>query len=584
VSVAWNLIKVRGSSERGQGFGYSRRPPTQPKQMPFAPNFFAYEAPLPMAHGVHHSKLIISIYERGCRVAVCTANFIGVDWLWKNNVSFVQDFPRKNACSPPRSAFEDDLLDYLAAYRSCGLDVADELRKFDFSTAKAILIPSVPGFHRGTALHRYGHMKVRAVLSREPMEEKFASAPVIAQFSSVGSTSEKWVDELRASLGAQARPKPGGSNAAAAGTAATSVTSALMSSAASLPPLRLIWPNKSQVRDSLEGWGAGGSLCCDDKNMRPHLTKLLYAWDGSGQGRDRAMPHIKSYCRPAADGELAWMLTTSANMSNSAWGALQKDGTQLMIRHYEIGVLFTPSHYAHALAIIKARGLENFSCTESPLISSPKGPLSTLPYFKDRPASVTSAAAAANGASAAPAQALPSPPRVRLMLLPPLGHLTWPTAAATAAANEAPSRTNGAAAATAGTKRKLEAVVTDLTGDDDDEAGGAAAAAAAGAPVAKKPRGEEPSPTPVSVAASTVKLSAASAPTAAASSAVGGASEFTVLCPLPYNPLSRRYVAGEVPWVWNVNFLEADVHGNWHTPQGIEGDNFGEQQQEPDSD
>ena len=32
----------------------------------------------------------------------------------------------------------------------------------------------------------------------------------------------------------------------------------------------------------------------------------------------------------------------SANLSKAAWGALEKDGSQLMIRSYEIGVLFLP--------------------------------------------------------------------------------------------------------------------------------------------------------------------------------------------------------------------------------------------------
>ncbi|OXB68046.1 hypothetical protein ASZ78_014731 [Callipepla squamata] len=36
---------------------------------------------------------------------------------------------------------------------------------------------------------------------------------------------------------------------------------------------------------------------------------------------------------------------TSANLSKAAWGALEKNGTQLMIRSYELGVLFLPSAF-----------------------------------------------------------------------------------------------------------------------------------------------------------------------------------------------------------------------------------------------
>jgi hypothetical protein len=276
--------------------------------------------------------MVILLYATGCRVAVCTANFISIDWLWKNNASFVQDFPRKNQRSPRGSDFETSLLDYVEPYRSRGgLDVA-ALREFDFSAAKAVLIPSVPGFHTGAAMHRYGHMRLRAVLAREPLAPKFAQAPIVAQFSSLGSISEKWLaDELRASMAAHAPPRGGA--AAAAGT--TNASAALMANA-SLPPLRIVWPTVESVRTSLEGWSAGGSLCCDTKNMKPMLQRYLHVWDGEGQRRHRAMPHIKSYLRAAPDGELAWCLITSANLSNAAWGQLQKGNTQLMIRHYEV--------------------------------------------------------------------------------------------------------------------------------------------------------------------------------------------------------------------------------------------------------
>jgi tyrosyl-DNA phosphodiesterase-1 len=190
--------------------------------------------------------------------------------------------------------FEDDLLDYLESYRAkSGLSIK-QLRDYDFSTAKAILIPSVPGTHTGAAIHKYGHMKIRQVLSREPIPSKFAQAPIVAQFSSMGSTTKKWLDELRMSMSKRATPP--GANA----------TSSVMA-AAELPPLRAIWPTFEQVRNSLEGWSAGGSLCCDSKNMEKFPHELLYLWDGQGQRRHLAMPHIKSYVRATEDGECAWV-------------------------------------------------------------------------------------------------------------------------------------------------------------------------------------------------------------------------------------------------------------------------------------
>jgi len=54
-------------------------------------------------------------------------------------------------------------------------------------------------------------------------------------------------------------------------------------------------------------------------------------------------PHIKCYTRYLQN-SLAWFLLTSANLSKAAWGELQKSETQVMIRNYEIGVLFLPEN------------------------------------------------------------------------------------------------------------------------------------------------------------------------------------------------------------------------------------------------
>lgn len=66
------------------------------------------------------------------------------------------------------------------------------------------------------------------------------------------------------------------------------------------------------------------------------------------------MPHIKTFVRYSGQ-NLAWMLLTSSNLSKAAWGALQKNNSQLMIRSYELGVLFLPS--------VKCGS--GFSCTDN---------------------------------------------------------------------------------------------------------------------------------------------------------------------------------------------------------------------------
>ena len=40
------------------------------------------------------------------------------------------------------------------------------------------------------------------------------------------------------------------------------------------------------------------------------------------------------------------------NLSRAAWGAIEKGGTQLMVRSYELGVLFLPKHFVSSQYIV----------------------------------------------------------------------------------------------------------------------------------------------------------------------------------------------------------------------------------------
>ena len=59
----------------------------------------------------------------------------------------------------------------------------------------------------------------------------------------------------------------------------------------------------------------------------------------------------------------------SCNLSKAAWGALEKKGSQLKIRSYEIGVLFLPSdqetsagHTSFSVATMHPHGRETTKC------------------------------------------------------------------------------------------------------------------------------------------------------------------------------------------------------------------------------
>jgi hypothetical protein len=51
-------------------------------------------------------------------------------------------------------------------------------------------------------MHKWGHMRLRGLLGREPpFPDEFRGAPIAAQFSSMGSFKDNWLSgEFRASL------------------------------------------------------------------------------------------------------------------------------------------------------------------------------------------------------------------------------------------------------------------------------------------------------------------------------------------------------------------------------------------------
>eukprot|EP00850_Spirogloea_muscicola_P009649 SM000054S18135 [mRNA] locus=s54:592783:596977:+ [translate_table: standard] len=306
-------------------------------------NWVLYKPPLRIPWGTHHSKAMLLVYPQGVRIVVHTANLIEVDWSYKSQGLWMQDFPCKmQGCERQTSVFEDDLLDYLTAleWPGCLVPAADGdggdvkvdmsfFRRFDYSGATVRLVGSVPGYHQGSNLAKWGHMKLRNILQQETcFPSVFRGSPLVYQFSSLGSLDEKWMEEFL-----------------------ISVSSGSCSSGCPLGvarDVRCIWPTVEDIRWSLEGYAAGGCVPGPEKNVeKAFLTKYWCRWQADDSGRARAMPHIKTFVRYSGS-RLAWVLLTSSNLSKAAWGALQKNNKQLMVRSYELGVLFLPSLLAKA--------------------------------------------------------------------------------------------------------------------------------------------------------------------------------------------------------------------------------------------
>ncbi|XP_012692140.1 tyrosyl-DNA phosphodiesterase 1 isoform X2 [Clupea harengus] len=297
------------------------------------------QAKLDIAFGTHHTKMMLLWYVEGFRVVILTSNMIRADWYQKTQGMWMSPlYPLLPEGSPETAGesptfFKRDLVEYLQAYRAPELsEWIQRIKEHDLSETSVYLIGSTPGRYVGSDMEKWGHLRLRKLLNEHtrpvPNEEAW---PVIGQFSSIGSMGldkTKWLAaEFQRTLttlgrgGKSVRPEP---------------------------PMLLVYPSVDDVRRSLEGYPAGGSLPYSIQTAQRQLWlhNYFHRWSAETTGRSHAMPHIKTYMRASPDfTELAWFVVTSANLSKAAWGGLEKNNTQVMVRSYELGILFVPSAF-----------------------------------------------------------------------------------------------------------------------------------------------------------------------------------------------------------------------------------------------
>ncbi|KAI8922556.1 tyrosyl-DNA phosphodiesterase I [Powellomyces hirtus] len=336
---------------RGESLDYLR------EEASHFPNVRLVIPNLPIAYGTHHTKMMCLFYVDGdAQVIIHTANMISRDWGNKTQGMWVSPMLHRKL-GTGSCQFESDFSEYLAAYGSSMRHWRERLQTYDYTQCKATLVASVPGRHTGNDMYKWGHLKLRRSLEKVSIPEALrAKSLLIAQFSSVGSlgTSDEWLmQELGNSLSA-CRNKQLGSNL----------------------PMKLIFPTIDNVRTSLEGWAGGGSLPFDTKNwvkQESYMRPRLCVWEANEAGRPRAVPHIKTYTRiDPESGEMGWFLLSSSNLSKAAWGSVEKKGTQIMIRSYELGVLIvsddfkTDSTQKAVLQAVTVAGLATIHPKDSP--------------------------------------------------------------------------------------------------------------------------------------------------------------------------------------------------------------------------
>lgn len=301
------------------------------------PNVMSQKVPIPTPIGCHHTKMMFFFYtDKSMRVVVSTANLYEDDWhnrtegLWiSEKLPALPDGISHVNNGESVTNFREDLMKYLMVYKMPKLQpIIARIRTTDFSSVKVFFVASTPGTHndQGKGIE-FGHLRLGSLLAKHsaPIDD---SCPIICQASSIGSLGPHPHVYLQGEIAQSFRKD----------TAPVGIRKQ--------PKVKLIYPSLNNVLNSHDKIQGGGCLPYDGKinEKQLWLKEYLYQWRANSRNRTRAMPHIKSYCRYSERG-LYWFHLTSANMSRSAWGSLNKSNklnTSLRINSYEAGVLFCP--------------------------------------------------------------------------------------------------------------------------------------------------------------------------------------------------------------------------------------------------
>lgn len=308
--------------------------------------FTHIEPKLPFMYGTHHSKIMFLFYkDESLRIIIHTSNIIEGDWLHKTQAMWVspklviKDSIKNENDILEKYNFKKSICDYLKGYNEKKLDnLINSLSKYDYNPCKVILIGSIPGKYMGSRINNWGHMKLRSVI-RDICSDANGEL-IIAQFSSVGSFTDKWLSsEFFSSLKGlnQSEENTNAFNKLFKNTASSSTPSV---------KCKIVYPTVENVRNSCEGWLGGSCLPYSQSNwtkQKEFIVPYMSEWKSDDQGRSNCMPHIKTYTRLSKDGKtIDWHVLTSSNLSKAAWGQLEKKATQITIRSYELGVFISP--------------------------------------------------------------------------------------------------------------------------------------------------------------------------------------------------------------------------------------------------
>ncbi|CAG8465208.1 4203_t:CDS:10 [Ambispora gerdemannii] len=339
--------------------------------------------------GCFHAKLMLLYYDNWMRVVITSANLIPMDWEQMENVVFVQDFPLLDTPASDISQqpeFAQDLSAFVLAMREKGaqdrvlIQVTDKLRHYDFSKAKAKIVGSVSGLHQGFGeMKKHGHVKLGQVVKE--LCGEMENVEIECQTSSLGGLTRSFLEEFyRSARGMDPLTGPAPRRRITKKDKESGIVQE-----PSLPPISIVFPTESTIRESKDGPAGASTICFSRKHYNKDTFPKSLLKDCISE-RSRTLMHSKFILarkiqKDDNDQNLAAKneerdsedvandkvgcvtFNRSHNFTESAWGKITNSRTtgqqQLRIINWELGVVFPLFNNMHTLVEFNKSGRYN---------------------------------------------------------------------------------------------------------------------------------------------------------------------------------------------------------------------------------
>lgn len=334
-----------------------------------------YEAFYAWSPGSSHSKILALVYPDFLRIVITSCNLMDIDTKGGDNHWYIHDLPKR--ASRTRSVpagFEADFLAHLQALSTPETFVESIKGVYDYSKVKVHLVTSVPGVCAGAKAEKHGLLRLRRVVQDLDLDlpnTKSGKLRLEICAASIGNLSSKWLN---------------GFNDCAVGKRDMKMAS----EGSSVPDLHLFYPSVGDVKGAQDtAQLAASNIGCHTrpwKDAPRAIQDIFHHYKSKDTGRLFHQKLILAY-NPQKPTDLPYFVYAgSANLSQSAWGALEQDKKKnettcdlklVKMTNFECGVI-VPGQLIKGLL---EEGTENWQ--EGIVPYDQTAPKYTLP--KDRP-------------------------------------------------------------------------------------------------------------------------------------------------------------------------------------------------------